>query len=133
MGHLLFRIIIPSNTIAEINAEMVEVPGQDGAFGVLPGHAKFTSSINIGVVDVHEKGAIKRFFVYGGIAQVTGTGLNIVTEFAVDLDDIKKNSVLNKITELNSEIAGREQDSVEVKIINSKIDKYQALLEFVDI
>jgi F-type H+-transporting ATPase subunit epsilon len=132
MDHLLLRIIIPSDRVAEINAEMVVIPGQEGVFAVLPGHAKFTSGINKGVVDVQEKGVIKRFFVYGGIAQVIGAQLNIVTEFAADLESTEKNNVLEKITELKSELADKEQDSVEARIINSRIDKYQTLLEFVE-
>lgn len=130
MEHLLFRIIIPSDTVAEINAEMVVIPGQEGVFAVLPGHAKFTSSINIGIIDVQEKAAIKKFFVYGGVAQVTGAGLNIVTEFAADLERTKKNNVLEKITELKSEFVDKQKDSVEARIISNKIDKYQTLLEF---
>ena len=128
---LLFRIIVPSDTVAEINSEMVVIPGKEGVFGVLPGHAKFTSSVNMGVVEAEVKGARRRFFVYEGVAQVTGLEVNIVTEFAADLEQIDKNHVLNKITELKSEMADKDKGSIEERIIERKIEKYEALMSFV--
>jgi len=47
---LLVRIILPSKVALEMEATLVNIPGTEGVFGVLPGHAKLTSSIDVGVV-----------------------------------------------------------------------------------
>jgi F-type H+-transporting ATPase subunit epsilon len=128
---LLFKIILPSDTVAEINATMVVIPGQEGVFSVLPGHMKFISNINPGIVDVYKEGGIEKFFVYGGVALVTGTEISIVTEFAANLATNTKSFISDKITELHSELSNQEKDSIESKIISIKIEKYQAALEFI--
>jgi len=52
--------------------EMVVVPGTEGNFGVLPGHAPLISTIRPGTVDIYEGRIItERIFVVGGIAEVT--------------------------------------------------------------
>ena len=46
---LLVRIILPSETFLEVETSQVNIPGTEGVFGVLPGHVKLTSAIEIGI------------------------------------------------------------------------------------
>ena len=128
---LLVRIILPSKIILKTEADMVNIPGGEGVFGVLPGHAKLTSNIDIGIVTLFLGDKEIKYFVYGGIAQVTGPELNIVSEFAVDLEAVDKSTVLNKITNLKSDLSGELEKSLEADIISSNIEKYHALLKFI--
>ena len=77
---LLVRIILPSETFLEIEASLVNIPGGDGVFGVLPGHAKLTSTIDVGIISLFIDDVKKIYYVHGGVAQVTGDEVNIVTE-----------------------------------------------------
>lgn len=128
---LKLRIILPSRIIANLDARMVIVPGKDGIFGVLPGHVKLISNINVGIVQAHIDNQIKKFFAYGGIAEVSPERLNIITEFAILLDEINKSNIINKINELESELLGKEKNSVEADIVNNEIKIHRSLLEFV--
>lgn len=128
---LLVKIILPSKIILETEANMVNVPGSEGVFGVLPDHAKFTSSIDIGIITLFFKDVEKKYFVYGGIAQVTGQELNVVSEFAVDLSAISKSTILNKINNLKSDLSSELEESLEADIISGNIEKYNTLLKFI--
>ena len=128
---LLVRIILPSKIILETEADMVNIPGDEGVFGVLPSHAKLTSSIDIGIVTLFSGEKETKYFVYGGVAQVTGLELNIVSEFAIDLAVAGKSTVLNKITSLKGDLSCELEESLEADIISSNIEKYHALLKFI--
>jgi F-type H+-transporting ATPase subunit epsilon len=127
---LIAKIILPSGTMLETEATLVTIPGSEGVFGVLPGHVPLVSSVNIGVVTVSGKEAKQDYFVYGGIAQVTDSGVNIISEFAVDLRMQNSSTVKIDIVAFEKALAGVEPDSVEAFDISSKIKKYETLLKF---
>ena len=64
---------------------MVVVPGAEGDFGVLEGHAPLMSTIRPGAIAVYADAtttAPERIFIEGGLAQVTEQGLTILAEAA---------------------------------------------------
>jgi F-type H+-transporting ATPase subunit epsilon len=128
---LLVRIILPSKVALEMEATLVNIPGSEGVFGVLPKHAKLTSSIDVGVVTLFSRAEETKYFIYGGVAQITGSALNILSEFVVDLKTENAVSVRNKITNLESNLSEAEADSIEADIISDSIKKYQSLLNFI--
>ena len=130
MNSILVKIIMPSEVIFKANATMVNIPGGDGVFGVLPNHVKLTSTVAIGSISVFSEDKEKKFFIYGGMAQITPLEINIVSEFVVSLDDHKKSDVLNKIASLKSDLDSCEENSLEASMLNATITKYNSLLKF---
>ena len=128
---ILVKIIMPSETIFQTDATMVNIPGGGGVFGVLPGHAKLISTVQIGVVSVFAHGEEKKFFVSGGMAQVAGSEVNIVTEFAASLEDQNKSDILNKIAELKIELEAGDKTNLEATILEASVSRYNSLLGFV--
>jgi F-type H+-transporting ATPase subunit epsilon len=128
---LLVRIILPSKVALEMEATLVNIPGDEGVFGVLPGHAKLTSSIDIGIITLFSREKEIKYFIHGGVAQVTGSELNIISEFAVNLEAERSTSVRNKITNLEISLSDVEADSIEADIISDNIKKYKSLLNFI--
>ena len=124
------KIILPSKVVLDSEAEMVNVPGNEGMFGVLPGHTKFISSIDIGIVSVFFEDNKTNYFVYGGVAKINGKELNILTEFATNISKENKTNVMDNISLLKSNVLDVKKSSPEAEIINDKIEKYEALLKF---
>ena len=70
---LIFELVSPSALLASEEVDMVVVPGADGDFGVLAGHAPVLSNLRAGVVDIHNDGQVtKSLFVEGGFAEAAG-------------------------------------------------------------
>ena len=62
-----FELVSPEKLLLSEAVDMVVVPGTEGNFGVLPGHALFISTVRPGVIDVYEdKNISERIFVSGG-------------------------------------------------------------------
>jgi F-type H+-transporting ATPase subunit epsilon len=70
---------------------MVVVPGTEGNFGVLPGHAPLISTIRPGTIDIYEGGAItERIFIVGGIAEVTPERCTVLADEAMAPDSLDR-------------------------------------------
>jgi F-type H+-transporting ATPase subunit epsilon len=73
---------------------MVVVPGAEGDFGVLRGHAPLISTLRLGVIDIHESGAVaERIFVAGGFAEVTAERCTVLAEQATRLGDLDRGAI----------------------------------------
>ena len=67
---------------------MVVVPGSEGDFGVLPGHAPMISTVRPGVISIWQDGAVdRRVFVAGGVAEVQPERCTVLADDAVRLED----------------------------------------------
>ncbi len=131
MDDFLVKIILPSKTALSINAHMVNIPGMNGDFGVLKGHIKLISNIKIGIISIFSKDIEIKYFVYGGIAQIDQNELNILSEFAININEISKTTILDNIDLFKSKLVEIDKDSLDAEIINDKLEKYQSLLKFI--
>lgn len=127
---LSVKIILPSMTLLNVEANMVNLPGQEGMFCVLPGHCKLISNINTGIISVFLNGVEQKYFIFNGVAQVTGEELNILSEFGVVLEEETKTDVMNQITLLENSLLDQQQGSLQADIILDKLEKRQELLKF---
>ncbi len=67
----VFELVTPEKLLFSDSVDMVAVPGADGDFGVLAGHAPLISTLRDGVVEVTVNSEVKKFSVQGGFAEVT--------------------------------------------------------------
>ena len=68
-----FELVSPEKLLFSEDVEMVVVPGAEGDFGVLVGHAPLISALRPGVIGTYTGSTVdKRIFVAGGFAEVTG-------------------------------------------------------------
>ena len=83
-----FELVSPERLLLSIPVEMVVVPGNEGDFGVLPGHAPMISTVRPGVISIWQDGAVdRRVFVAGGVAEVQPERCTVLAEDAVPLED----------------------------------------------
>jgi F-type H+-transporting ATPase subunit epsilon len=79
---LHFELVTPASLVLSEDVYMVVVPGTEGEFGVLEGHAPFMSTIRDGAVQVYRTagGAPENIEVRGGFAEVSEAGLTVLAE-----------------------------------------------------
>ena len=82
MADLHFELVTPERLIRSEDVHMFVVPGSEGEFGVLAGHAPFMSTIRDGAVQVYktEGAAPETIEVRGGFAEVGENGLTVLAE-----------------------------------------------------
>jgi F-type H+-transporting ATPase subunit epsilon len=106
-----FELVTPERLIISTEVEMVVVPGTEGNFGVLPGHAPLISTIRPGTVDLYEGRAItERIFVVGGIAEVTPERCTVLADEAMAPDSLDRGALDAELTEIDGNLPSlREQ------------------------
>jgi len=79
---LHFELVTPEKLVVSEDVHMVVVPGTEGEFGVLEGHAPVMSTIRDGAVQVYrtEGAAPQSIEVRGGFAEVGANGLTVLAE-----------------------------------------------------
>jgi len=81
---LHFELVTPERLVLSEDVHMVVVPGTEGEFGVLEGHAPFMSTVKDGALKVYASaGSEPRVIpVEGGFAEVSEAGLTVLAERA---------------------------------------------------
>ena len=81
---LHFELVTPERLVRSEDVHMVVVPGSEGDFGVLEGHAPFMSTIRNGELAVYRTngGEPERIAIEGGFAEVNDRGLTVLAERA---------------------------------------------------
>ena len=79
---LHFELVTPARLVRSEDVHMVVVPGAEGEFGVLEGHAPFMSTVRDGAIKVYrtEGAAPEEIQVQGGFAEVGANGLTVLAE-----------------------------------------------------
>jgi len=79
---LHFELVTPARLVRSEEVHMVVVPGSEGEFGILEGHAPFMSTVKDGVLKVYRTAtsAPEEITVSGGFAEVGDKGLTVLAE-----------------------------------------------------
>ena len=79
---LRFELVTPEKLVRSEEVHMVVVPGSEGDFGVLEGHAPVMSTIRDGELAVYRSfpGEPERIAIRGGFAEVSENGLTVLAE-----------------------------------------------------
>ena len=102
-----FELVSPEKLLLAEQVGMVIVPGSEGNFGVLPGHALFISTVRPGIIDVFEdKTVTERIFVAGGFAEVTPERCTVLADEAVPLASLDRGAIEAQTKTLESNVAG---------------------------
>lgn len=127
---LHYEIVSPERLLKDAEAAMIVVPGADGDFGVLPGHAPMMSTIRPGVVAVYasEGAAPEKLFVKGGLAQVSPKGLTILAEETISLDGVDTAELARKIADTREDIADAKDELAKAHL-EKELDWMLALAE----
>jgi F-type H+-transporting ATPase subunit epsilon len=138
-GRIGFELVSPEKLLLSEDVEMVVVPGGEGNFGVLPGHALFISTVRPGVIDVYEGNRVsERIFVSGGFAEVTPERCTVLADEAMPLSSLDRTQIEESLRSAEAEIASlterlarlqgaeRDQATIELAAAEARRDVAQA-------
>jgi len=107
-----FELVSPGRLLASEEVDMVVVPGEEGDFGVMPGHTPVLSTVRAGVVEIHNDGQVtKRLFVEGGFAEATAERCTVLAEEATPLDEITAEAANDRLAKAQEAFNGADDES----------------------
>jgi F-type H+-transporting ATPase subunit epsilon len=97
MATFPFDLASPARLVFSGEVEQVDVPGAEGDFGVLAGHAPMISALRPGILTIREGGGAKRLYVCDGFAEVNASGLTVLAEFATPVEELDSGEIQKEI------------------------------------
>jgi F-type H+-transporting ATPase subunit epsilon len=125
MATFHFELVSPDRISFSGEVDQVDVPGSEGDFGVLAGHAPLIALLRPGLMTVYAAGEQTRLVVLGGFAEVGPDGLTVLADVATSLEDLDRAALQAQITEMETRCKDLEGSALDREI--TKLDHFKAL------
>ena len=120
-----FDLVSPEKLAFSGEVDQVDVPGVEGDFGVLAGHAPVVAAIRPGILTVTSGGAHQKIIVLGGLAEVSDKGLTVLADVATSIKDLDREAFANQIAEMEAKLAEKEGSELDRAI--ERLDHYKSI------
>lgn len=121
-----FELVSPERVLLSADAEQVVVPGADGDFAMLPGHAPVVSTLRPGILEVTLAGSKRRIFVKAGFAEVEPERLTILAEKAYPTEELTGATLAREVKAAEADLAAANDDESRARA-HEAIERLKAL------
>jgi len=126
MATFHFDLVSPEKLLFSGDVDQVDVPGAEGDFGVLAGHAPFVTTVRPGILTIFREGAALKIVVNGGFAEVNPEGLTVLADMAVPVDEFDRAVLAGQIRD-TEEDAADAKDPWQRDKLTHKLEQLKAL------
>jgi F-type H+-transporting ATPase subunit epsilon len=126
MATFHFDLVSPEKLLFSGEVDQVDVPGSEGDFGVLAGHAPTVAALRPGIMTVFVNGEAQRMVVLGGFAEVSADGkLTVLADLANSVEEFDRAVLADRISAQEEKIKGMEGSLLDREI--QRLDHYQQI------
>jgi F-type H+-transporting ATPase subunit epsilon len=125
MATFHFDLVSPEKLAFSGEVDQVDIPGVEGDFGVLAGHAPVVAAIRPGILTVITGGSHEKIIVLGGLAEVSEKGLTVLADVATSLDEIDKAAFADKIAGMEAKLAEKEGSELDRAL--ERLDHFKSI------
>jgi F-type H+-transporting ATPase subunit epsilon len=126
MATFHFDLVSPEKLLFSGEVEQVDVPGSEGDFGVLAGHAPLVSLLRPGILAVHAGGGSERIVVLGGFVEVSADGLTVLADVATSVEDVDQAMIATHIENMEERVTQMQAGS-ELDRLVARLDHFRTL------
>jgi F-type H+-transporting ATPase subunit epsilon len=123
MATFHFDLVSPEKLAFSGEVDQVDIPGVEGDFGVLAGHAPVVAAVRPGILTVTNGGTHERIIVLGGLAEVSDKGLTVLADVATSLEELDRAKFAETISEMEAKLAEKEGSELDHSI--ERLDHYK--------
>ncbi|MDA9436146.1 F0F1 ATP synthase subunit epsilon [Bradyrhizobium sp. CCBAU 51627] len=125
MATFHFDLVSPEKLAFSGEVDQVDIPGVEGDFGVLAGHAPVVAAIRPGILTVTTAGRHEKIIVLGGLAEVSDKGLTVLADVATSLAELDRAQFAETISEMEENLKEHEGDELDQAI--ARLDHYKSI------
>jgi F-type H+-transporting ATPase subunit epsilon len=125
MATFHFDLVSPEQLAYSGEVEQVDVPGIEGDFGVLAGHAPVVAAIRPGILTITAGGARQKIIVLGGLAEVSEKGLTVLADVATSVEDLDHARFADTIAEMEAKLAEKDGSALDREI--ERLDHFKSI------
>ena len=125
MATFHFDLVSPEKLAFSGDVDQVDVPGVEGDFGVLSGHAPVVAAIRPGILTVITGGTKQKIIVLGGLAEVSDKGLTVLADVATSLDELDRALFADTISDMQAKLSEKEGSELDHAI--ERLDHFKSI------
>ena len=125
MATFHFDLVSPEKLAFSGEVDQVDVPGVEGDFGVLAGHAPVVASVRPGILTVSSGGTKQKIIVLGGLAEVSDQGLTVLADVATSIQDLDRTKFAEQIAGMEAKLAEKEGSELDRAI--ERLDHFKSI------
>ena len=125
MATFHFDLVSPEKLAFSGEVDQVDVPGVEGDFGVLAGHAPVVAAIRPGILTIIAGGERQKVIVLGGLAEMSDKGLTVLADVATSLEDVDRAQFAETIAEMEAKLAEKEGSELDREI--ARLDHFRSI------
>lgn len=131
MASFRFELVSPEKIAFSGEVDQVDVPGAEGDFGVLAGHAPLVATIRPGIMKVMSGGGTQEFIVLGGLAEVSPNGLTVLADVATSIAELDRSAFAKTVSQMEADIKDAvEGDHLDREI--ARLDHFKAIQQHLE-
>src|SRR3954462_12979768 len=108
-----FDLVSPEKLAFSGEVDQVDIPGVEGDFGVLAGHAPVVAAVRPGILPLPSGGHHQKMIVLGGLAEVSDKGLPVLADVATSMQDIDRAQFAETISEMEAKLAEKQGSELD--------------------
>lgn len=124
MATFHFDLVSPERLAFSGEVDQVDVPGWEGDFGVLAGHA-LVAAVRPGILTIITGGQKQKVIVTGGLAEVSEDRLTVLADVATSIEELDRAQFADKIAELQEKLSEKEGSELDLAI--ARLDHYKSI------
>jgi F-type H+-transporting ATPase subunit epsilon len=125
MATFHFDLVSPEKLAFSGEVDQVDVPGLEGDFGVLAGHAPVVAAVRPGILTIVSGGTRQKMIVLGGVAEVSEKGLTVLADVATAIEDLDRAKFAETIAEMQAKLAEKEGSELDREI--ERLDHFKSI------
>ena len=125
MATFHFDLVSPEKLAFSGQVDQVDVPGLEGDFGVLAGHAPVVAAVRPGILTVRSGGTQEKVIVLGGLAEVSDKGLTVLADVATSIEDVDRAQFADTISAMEEKLAEKEGSELDRAI--ERLDHFKSI------
>jgi F-type H+-transporting ATPase subunit epsilon len=125
MATFHFDLVSPEKLAFSGEVDQVDVPGFEGDFGVLAGHAPVVAVLRPGILTIITGGTRQKVIVTGGLAEVSEKGLTVLADVATSIQELDRAQFADKISEMEDKLS--EKEGSELDLALARLDHFKSI------
>jgi F-type H+-transporting ATPase subunit epsilon len=125
MATFHFDLVSPEKLAFSGEVDQVDVPGMEGDFGVLSGHAPVVAAIRPGILTVITGGTREKIIVLGGLAEVSDNKLTVLADVATSMEDLDRAEFADRISAMEEKLAEKEGSELDRAL--ERLDHFKSI------
>jgi F-type H+-transporting ATPase subunit epsilon len=125
MATFHFDLVSPEKLAFSGEVDQVDIPGVEGDFGVLAGHAPVVAAVRPGILTITTGGAHQKIIVLGGLAEMSDKGLTVLADVATSLQELDRAEFADTIAGMEAKLAEKEGSELDHAI--ERLDNFKSI------